>query len=110
MKRTIVSPWRFVVGPDILKEIGLHAKWLGGKALLVGGTRGLGATRDVIVTSLQQQGIDFHVEHGDHVTKEKAKVDALCAIAAEAGGVSGSFFQMFISAMRKYSRKTPSTS
>ena len=71
MKRTIVSPWRFVVGPDILPEIGLHGKWLGKKAFLLGGQRALDAVKEPILASLSDNGIQCHIEHGSHVDKVK---------------------------------------
>lgn len=77
MKRTLVSPWRFIVGPDILPEIGLHTRWLGSKCLLLGGTRGLNAVKEPITASLRQNDVDYHVEHGPHVDKVKARVDEL---------------------------------
>ncbi len=83
MKRTIVCPWRFVVGPDILPEIGLHAKWLGEKCLLLGGRRALDAVKEPILASLREHGVAAHVEHGPHVDKTKASVDALVRVARE---------------------------
>ncbi len=83
MKRTIVGPWRFVVGPDILAEIGLHGRCLGTKALLMGGVRGLGAVKDTITASLRDAGLGVHVEHGGHVDKVKARVDQLVATGRE---------------------------
>ena len=83
MKRTIVSPWRFVVGPDILPEIGLHGKWLGEKAFVLGGQRALDAVKDPIVASLSDNGLGCHVEHGPHVDKVKARVDDLVRIGRE---------------------------
>jgi len=83
MKHTIVCPWRFVVGPDILSEIGLHAKWLGKKAFVLGGTRALNAVKDSIASSLRDNGLDYHIEHGPHVDKTKQSVDALVRIGRE---------------------------
>lgn len=83
MKRTIVSPWRFVVGSDILPEIGLHARWLGKKAFLVGGTRGLGSVKEAITASLRDNGVGYHVEQGPHVDKVRSSVDALVRIGRE---------------------------
>ncbi len=83
MKRTIASPWRFVVGPDILSEIGLHAKWLGKKCFLLGGRRALDAAKEPIVASLRDNGLDCHVEHGPHVDKTKPSVDALMRIGRQ---------------------------
>ncbi len=85
MKRTIVGPWRFVVGPDILPEIGLHAKWLGEKCLLMGGRRALEAVGAPITASLRDNGIAYHVEHGGHVDKVKERVDDLVRVAREQG-------------------------
>ncbi len=85
MKRTIVSPWRFVVGPDILPEIGLHARWLGSKGLLMGGRRALDAVKAPILDSLRASGLDCHVEHGAHVDKIRSRVDDLVRIAREQG-------------------------
>ncbi len=85
MKRTIVSPWRFVVGPDILPEIGLHARWLGEKALLMGGRRALDVVKAPILESLRESDIDCHVEHGPHVDKVKGRVDDLVRIGREQG-------------------------
>ena len=94
MKRTIVSPWRFVVGPDILPEIGLHAKCLGSKALVLGGERGLASVKEPILASLRDNGLPCHIEHGAHVDKVKSRVDALvqagqseaCDVAVACGG------------------------
>jgi len=83
MKRTIVGPWRFVVGPDILPEIGLHAKWLGDKGFLLGGRRALEAVEAPIIESLRDSGLGCHVEHGAHVDKLKSRVDELVRIGRE---------------------------
>ncbi len=83
MKRTIVCPWRFVVGPDILPEIGLHGSWLGRKAFVLGGRRGLGAVREPILESLREHSVDYHVEHGPQVDKTKPRVDELVRIGRE---------------------------
>ena len=83
MKRTIVGPWRFVVGPDILPEIGLHGKWLGTRALFMGGNRAVEAVREPIEASLRDIGLDWHVEQGSHVDKVKSSVDALVTIGRE---------------------------
>ncbi|HJN15283.1 MAG TPA: iron-containing alcohol dehydrogenase, partial [Armatimonadota bacterium] len=83
MKRTIVSPWRFVVGPNILPEIGLHGRCLGAKALLMGGTRALDAVESPICASLRDNGLDVHVERGAAVDKTKPRVDALVSIGRE---------------------------
>ena len=83
MKRTIAGPWRFVVGPDILPEIGLHGKWFGTRAFLLGGTRSLGAVREVIESSLADNGLEYHVEQGAHVDKTKSRVDDLVRIGRE---------------------------
>jgi glycerol dehydrogenase len=85
MKRTIVGPWRFVVGPDILPEIGLHGKWLGTKALLMGGTRAVDSVKGPIERGLRDNGLDLHIEQGSHVDKVKSRVDALVDITTEQG-------------------------
>lgn len=85
MKRTIVSPWRFVVGPGILPEIGLHGKWLGTKAFILGGTRALDAVKAPILASLNDNGLKHHVEQGPHVDKVKSRVDALVRVGREQG-------------------------
>lgn len=83
MKRTIVGPWRFVVGPHILSEIGLHAKWLGERGLLMGGRRALEAVKAPITESLSDNGLQYHVEHGGHVDKVKSRVDELVRVGRE---------------------------
>ena len=85
MKRTIVGPWRFVVGPDILPEIGLHGRWLGTKALLLGGTRAIESVREPILASLAAHGLACHVEAGPQVDKTKPALDALVAIGRAQG-------------------------
>ncbi|MGD9497844.1 MAG: iron-containing alcohol dehydrogenase [Armatimonadota bacterium] len=85
VKRTIVSPWRFVVGPDILPEIGLHARWLGERGLLLGGQRALAAVREPIEASLRASELSCHVEQGAHVDKVKRCVDELVRVGREQG-------------------------
>lgn len=83
MKRSIVGPWRFVCGPGILADIGHHAAALGSKALLMGGETALSLTAEVIHSALSAQGVAWHEERGNHVTKRRPEVDALIATGTE---------------------------
>jgi len=85
MKRSIVGPWRFVCGEGVLRDIGHHAKALGGTALLMGGETALRLTAPTITAALEAQGVAWHEERGPHVTKRRAEVDALVAVGREQG-------------------------
>jgi len=85
MKRSIVGPWRFVCGEGVLADIGHHAQALGSKAFLIGGTTALALTAPTITAALAAQGVAWHEERGEHVTKRRAEVDALVAIGRAQG-------------------------
>ena len=79
MKKTIVHPLRFVVGPGVVADVGAHAAALGTKAFIVGGGRAVAAIKDTVTGALDEHGIPYHIEHGKHVDKKRPEVDALVA-------------------------------
>ena len=85
MKKAIVHPLRFVVGPGVVSDVGAHAAALGSKAFIVGGGRAMAAIQDTVTGALDEHGILYHVEHGSHVDKKRPEVDALVAKGTELG-------------------------
>ena len=86
MKKAIVHPLRFVVGPGIVSDVGAHAAALGSRALIVGGGRAVAAIKDTVTGALDEHGIPYHIEHGKHVDKKRPEVDALVAKGKAQGG------------------------
>jgi glycerol dehydrogenase len=83
MKKVIVHPLRFVVGPGVLADVGAHAAALGKRVLVIGGERAIGTIKEVVTASLEKAGVAYHIEQGSHVDKKRPLVDALIAKGRE---------------------------
>jgi glycerol dehydrogenase len=73
----------FVVGPGALTEIGEHVIQFGSRALVMGGTHAIEAAKPTLLPSLQDKGVSYHIEQGDHVRKTLDSVNALTAVGRE---------------------------
>ena len=62
MTRILIAPNKYLQGSGAIHEIGRHASTLGSRALVTGGKRALGATREAIESSLENAGMSAIVE------------------------------------------------
>ena len=78
MKKTIVHPLRFVVGPGVVgMSERMPRRWAPKRSLSAAGE--LAAIKDTVTGALDEHGIPYHIEHGKHVDKKRPEVDALVA-------------------------------
>ena len=77
------SPQYFVIGAGACGETGHHAGQAGARALVIGGTRAIEAVRASLLASLEEKGVGYHIEQGEHVRKTLASVQALTAIGRQ---------------------------
>lgn len=83
MIKSMRCPQYFVVGAGAAREAGYHAGHFGRRALIIGGNRAIDAVRAPLLASLDEAGVSYHVERGDHVAKTLQSVNALTAIGRE---------------------------
>ena len=81
MTRILIAPNKYVQGSGATGEIGQHASPLGGRALVTGGKRALGATREAMESSLGAAGISTLVEvfGGECTQTEIRRLATLCS-------------------------------
>ncbi len=81
LSNVLVAPGRYVQGRGAIYELGKHIKNMGGhKALVVGGRRGLAATRNAREKSFAQYGIEQIEELfcGESTQKELERLTKIC--------------------------------
>ncbi len=80
MIKTMRSPQYFVVGAGAAAQVGEHAAHFGSRALVIGGTRALEAAKPALLPGLDEKGVSFHLEQGNHVLKTIDSVNLLAGV------------------------------
>lgn len=84
MNKVLISPRKYVQGPDVLKQFGEYMKPLGAKCLLLWDATVKGIVGDTILSGLAQEGIEaVDVDFAGDSTK--AEADRVAKIAADSG-------------------------
>ena len=58
MSRILLAPSRYIQGAGAIHEIGIHAKTMGNKAILIGGEKALSVCRNAVKASLEKENIE----------------------------------------------------
>ncbi|MBP2654462.1 MAG: iron-containing alcohol dehydrogenase [Firmicutes bacterium] len=82
MKKIMISPGRYVQGPEVIKDLGREIAGYGKKALVLGGRSGIIAVRDSLEASLADSGIAFQIANfGGECSRQE--IDRIAAMAEE---------------------------
>lgn len=81
MKKILILPGRYVQGPGIMREIGAELASIGDNVFITGGNRALGNTRDAIMKSLDERGINcsFELFNGENSKQEIIRMQKLAS-------------------------------
>ncbi len=82
--KILVSPGRYVQGREAISQIGKHVALFGKNALVIGGARGLEATRAGRTESFEKYGVN-QVEELFNGECSFAEIDRIAALAQEKG-------------------------
>ena len=80
----MVSPSRYVQGREAMSQIGKHVALFGKNALVIGGKRGLEATRQGRETSFEKYGVN-QIEEQFEGECSFAEIDRIADLAKENG-------------------------
>ena len=79
MSKVMIAPGRYVQGAGAIREIGTHIQKLGGKALVLGGRKGLGSVREAMEAGFAEAGLEavFEVFGGECCRREIERIGAI---------------------------------
>lgn len=80
MSRALITPGKYIQGPNVLQDIGLYASKMGVKAFIVGGKTALKLCGEIISTSLNKSNLFNHQELFAGISSRK-EIDRLKTLA-----------------------------